>query len=151
WATRGLRGERVKRVAYGYTLLVNGRPDRASGYATEGEALEALAAPARAGRTLRGDGMTSEASDSYKDTSDVDLVRLVAAGQVDAGKFSIGMMRRLKDAIVAQERSSSVEDGTGLGHSKDVLRAWPGPVKAAWSAPHSILADRRATSADLVA
>jgi integrase len=45
WTRRGALGERVKRVAYGYTLMVNGRHERkvSSAWATEAEAFEALA------------------------------------------------------------------------------------------------------------
>ncbi len=45
WKSRGALNERVKRVAYGYTLMVNGKQERkvSSAWITETEALEALA------------------------------------------------------------------------------------------------------------
>jgi hypothetical protein len=45
WTVRGLRGERVKRVAYGYSLMVNGKQERkvSGDWVTETDALEALA------------------------------------------------------------------------------------------------------------
>jgi hypothetical protein len=44
WTSAGPTGRRVKHVAYGYTLMVNGKQERkvSSDWATEPEALEAL-------------------------------------------------------------------------------------------------------------
>jgi uncharacterized protein (TIGR02391 family) len=46
WTTQGPTGNRVRHVAYGYTLMVNGTQERksSSAWLTEAEALEALAA-----------------------------------------------------------------------------------------------------------
>jgi integrase len=45
WRSRGALGERVKHMAYGYTLMVNGKQERkvSSAWLTEADALEALA------------------------------------------------------------------------------------------------------------
>jgi integrase len=70
WKTRGALGERVKHVAYGYTLMVNGHQERkvSSAWLTETEALEALAKRQRevgAGRLERVERTLGEVAEEY--------------------------------------------------------------------------------------
>jgi integrase len=70
WTVRGIRGERVKRVAYGYTLMVNGRQERtvSGDWLTEADALEALAKRQRevgAGQLERVDRTLGDVAEEY--------------------------------------------------------------------------------------
>lgn len=70
WTSTGPLGRKVKHVAYGYTLMVNGRQERkvSSAWSTETEALEALAKRQReigAGQLERVERTLGEAAKEY--------------------------------------------------------------------------------------
>jgi integrase len=113
WTVRGIRGERVKRVAYGYTLMVNGHQERkvSGDWLTEADALEALAKRQRevgAGILERVERTLGEVVDEYlaykrdhgkrslKDDERIVKTRLLPA-------FGAGLpVRRLTAAAIAQ-------------------------------------------------
>jgi integrase len=113
WASRGVRGERVKHVAYGYTLMINGKQERkvSSAWLTEAEALEALAKRQRevgAGILERAERTLGEVAEEYlaykrdhgkrslKDDERIVRARLLPA-------FGAGLpVQRLTAAAIAQ-------------------------------------------------
>ena len=70
WTSAGPLGRKIKHVAYGYTLMVHGKQERkvSSAWATEAEALEALAKRERevgAGVLVRADRTLGELAEEY--------------------------------------------------------------------------------------
>ena len=70
WKSRGPLGDRVKHVAYGYTLMVQGKQERkvSSAWMTESDALEALAQRQRevgAGQFERVERTLGEVAEEY--------------------------------------------------------------------------------------
>jgi integrase len=113
WSSTGPLGRKVKHVAYGYTLMVNGHQERkvSSAWGTEAEALEALAKRQRevgAGRLERSERTLGELAEEYlaykrdhgkrslKDDERIVRARLLPA-------FGAGLpVHRLTAAAIAQ-------------------------------------------------
>lgn len=129
WTVRGLRGERVKRVAYGYTLMVGGHQERkiSSAWLTEADALEALAKRQRdvgAGLLERPERTLGEVAAEYltykrdhgkrslKDDERIINARLLPA-------FGAGLpVRRVTAAAIAQYEKTRMDDMVARGGRK---------------------------------
>jgi integrase len=130
WRSRGALGERVKHVAYGYTLMVNRKQERkvSSAWLTETEALEALAKRQReigAGQIERAVERTlGEVAEEYlaykadkKKRSLADDTRIVRTRLLPT--FGAGLpIRRLTAAAVAQYEKARLAMTTVRGGRK---------------------------------
>ncbi len=129
WTVRGPLGRPVKRIAYGYSLMVNGRQERkiSSAWLTEADALEALAKRQRevgAGQLERVERTLGEVAEEYLrykadhgKRSLADDTRIVRARLLPA--FGAGLpIRRLTAAAVAQYEKARMAMTTARGGRK---------------------------------
>jgi integrase len=129
WTTKGPTGKTVRHVAFGYTLMVNGRQERkaSSGWLTEADALDALAQRQRevgAGVLVRAERTLGELTAEYlaykRDhgkRSVKDDERILERGLVPAFGARLPV-RRLTGAAIAQYEKQRMAAKVARGDRK---------------------------------